>query len=207
MIFQYIALAAFATGSVLGVFQVFFGVERRGRRRRGARGRPVAAADPAARERETSVIPASLVQAQREISARISLPSVAAFLTFFGLCGYLTSRFTRLSTPVCLILASIAGGLGIVGVLALIKAWAVPSARREVVDERFVLMGHLARVTKAIGESEPGEIVYEVDGIRYTAEALSLDGETVGEGTEVVIERVEGRRAYVEAWAHVEKRL
>jgi hypothetical protein len=68
-------------------------------------------------------------------------------------------------------------------------------------------MGHLARVTKPIGEVEAGEIVYEVDGVPYTAAAMSLDGGAMETGTDVVIERVEDGVAHVEEWAHVEKRL
>jgi membrane protein implicated in regulation of membrane protease activity len=200
---SHLFLASFVVGAVLGVFQVFFGVERRTRRSKRHPGGAEAAPADAAK----SMIPASLVQAQKEISARISLPSVAAFLTFFGLVGYLVSRFTELSTLVRVIIAAAAGGLGVVGVLALIKAWAVPSARREVVDERFVLMGHLARVTKPIGEAEAGEIVYEVDGVPYTAAAMSLNRDALEAGTDVVIERVEDGVAHVEEWAHVEKRL
>ena len=201
---SHLFLASFVVGAVLGVFQVFFGVERRTRRPRRP---PPGATAAGPSDAQRSMIPASLVQAQKEISARISLPSVAAFLTFFGLVGYLVSRFTDLSTLVRVIIAAAAGGLGVVGVLALIKAWAVPSARREVVDERFVLMGHLARVTKPTAGAEAGEILYEVDGVPYTAAAMSLDGGALEAGTDVVIERVEHGVAYVEEWAHVEKRL
>ena len=196
MILHYIFIAAFTAGLILGVFQMLFGVERRSRRGRTAQESP-----------QPGSIPYSLAHAHREISTRISLPSLGGFLTFFGLVGYLLSRFTVLGPIAQIVLASIAGGLGITAVLALIRAWAVPSARREVVDERFVLMGHLATVTSPIGEEVPGEIAYEVDGVRYTARALTLNGETAPDGSEVVIERVEDGYAYVEAWAHVEKRL
>ena len=83
----------------------------------------------------------------------------------------------------------------------------VPSARDEVVDERYLLQGHFARVTSAIAGSEPGAIVYEVNGTRYATKALSVDGTPVDADTEVVIERVEDGVAYVEPWARVEERL
>lgn len=192
MILYYLFIGSFACGLVLGVFQMLFGVERR------SRPGPVT---------DTGAIPHTLAHAHREISARISLPSAAAFLTFFGLTGYLLTRFTAFGPLARIALAAIAGGVGIAGVLALIKAWAVPSARREIVDERFVLMGHLARVTTAIASDHPGEIEYDVDGTRYTARAWSVERESVAAGSEVVIERVEDGFAYVEAWTHVEKRL
>lgn len=196
MILQYIFVASFTAGLILGVFQMLFGVERRSRR-----GKVIEVAP------QPGSIPYSLAHAHREISARISLPSLGAFLTFFGLVGYLLSRFTVLGPVAQVVLASIAGALGITAVLALIRAWAVPSARREVVDERFVLMGHLATVTSPIAEDTPGEITYQVEGVAYTARAWTVNGEAVPEGSEVVIERLEDGYAYVEAWAHVEKRL
>ena len=196
MILQYIFVASFTAGLILGVFQMLFGVERRSRR-----GKVIEVAP------QPGSIPYSLAHAHREISARISLPSLGAFLTFFGLVGYLLSRFTVLGPAAQVVLASIAGALGITAVLALIRAWAVPSARREVVDERFVLMGHLATVTSPIAEDTPGEITYQVEGVAYTARAWTVNGEAVPEGSEVVIERLEDGYAYVEAWAHVEKRL
>ena len=196
MILHYIFIGSFTAGLILGVFQMLFGVERRSRRRKGVQEPP-----------QPGSIPYSLAHAHREISARISLPSLGAFLTFFGLVGYLLFRFTVLGPVAQIVLASIGGALGITAVLALIRAWAVPSARREIVDERFVLMGHLATVTVPISEDSPGEIAYEVDGVRYSARARTVNGETVPEGSEVVIERLENGYAYVEAWAHVEKRL
>jgi len=196
VILHYTFIGCFTAGLILGVFQMLFGVERRSRRGKGAE---IPAPQPGS-------IPYSLAHAHREISTRISLPSLGAFLTFFGLVGYLLSRFTGLGPVAKIVLASVAGALGITVILALIRAWAVPSARREIVDERFVLMGHLATVTSPIAEGSPGEIAYEVDRIRYTARAWTVNGESVPEGSEVVIERVEDGYAYVEAWAHVEKR-
>jgi hypothetical protein len=97
--------------------------------------------------------------------------------------------------------------LGAGAAVAVILRWAVPSAKRDVVDERFALMGHLARVTRAIEETVAGEIEYEMDGRRHAVEALSLEGDAIAAGTEVVIERVEDGHAYVEPWLQVEKRL
>lgn len=192
MILQYVFIGSFGGGLILGVFQMLFGVERR------------SVVPPVA---DTGSIPYGLAYAHREISARISLPSTAAFLAFFGLVGYLLTRFTVLGPVARTALAVAAGGIGILAVLAVVKAWAVPSARREVVDERFVLMGHLAHVTAPIGTDQAGEIAYEVDGRRYTARAWTIDREPVPSGSDVVIERIEDGYAYVEAWMHVEKRL
>ena len=50
-----------------------------------------------------------------------------------------------------------------------------------------------------------GEIVYEVDGRRYTVPARSWDGEPIALDADVVIERVEDGVAIVERWAQVEE--
>ena len=70
-----------------------------------------------------------------------------------------------------------------------------------------MLQGHLARVLGAIGPADAGQISYDVDGARYAARAVSIDGQAVPAGTEVVIERIEDGIAYVEPWSAVERRL
>jgi hypothetical protein len=177
-------LASFTGGLLLGVYLMARGVEKR---RRGAPDIPLAG--PA------------------EPKAILSLPMVAAFATIFGATGYLLSRFTDLGPAARVAIAAAVGLGGAFGALALVAAWAVPSARQEVVDERYLLQGHFARVTSAIAGAEPGAIVYEVNGTRYAAKALSVDGTPVDADTEVVIERVEDGVAYVEPWARVEERL
>jgi hypothetical protein len=75
-------------------------------------------------------------------------------------------------------------------------------------DPRYVLQGHVATVTAAIGPNGgEGEIAYVVEGARHTVRARGLDGSTAERGTEVVIERIENDIAYVEPWVEVEKRL
>jgi membrane protein implicated in regulation of membrane protease activity len=76
-----------------------------------------------------------------------------------------------------------------------------------VTDDRYLLQGHPASVTRGIPADGEGEIVYEADGRSWTVRARSWDGAPIGAGTEVAIERVEDGVAYVEAWAEVEARL
>ena len=89
-----------------------------------------------------------------------------------------------------------------VGVIA---GWAVPSAARDVPDERYVLQGHLARVTRPINGAVNGEIAFEVEGRRQIATATSLDGTSIAVDAEVVIERLENGIAYVERWTTIAK--
>jgi len=137
----------------------------------------------------------------------VNRQNVAAFLTLFGAAGYLLLRRSPLGAPAVLALAALAGAVGFVLSGMLLNAWALPSARREVVDDRYLMQGHPATVTQAIPAGGEGEIAYEVDGQRWTVAARSWDEGAIERGAEVAIERVEGGVAFVEQWAQVEARL
>jgi hypothetical protein len=136
-----------------------------------------------------------------------NLPTVAAGLALFGALGYLLLRYTTLATPAVLGISGGAGLAGAIGMYALIAGWALPSARREVEDERFLLQGFPARVTRAIRPGGEGEIVYEHNGERLVAVARGVDGRAAEAGIEVVIERMEHGVAYVELWSTIEREL
>jgi hypothetical protein len=181
-------------GLGLAVGSMFFGVERR---------RPAPPMPPSV----VALVDAVTEAAGQQISARYQLPVLAAFTWFFGAVGYVLTRYTELGVLLRLLIASGAGAAATVGVVLLIAKWAIPRARQEVVDVRYLLQGHIARVRRAIGATDPGEIEYEVDGVRFRLPARSVDDSLVESNTEVVIERIEDGRAYVEPWVHVEKRL
>lgn len=140
---------------------------------------------------------------------RISLgvPVAASLTSAFGLTGYLLRRFTVLPTWGVVLLAASGAALAVSSAILLVKRWAVPHALRDIPDERFVLQGQLAVVTEAIPPGGAGEIAYQVDDRRFTTPACSIDGEALGAGTDVVIDRVEDGVVYVEDWARVELRL
>jgi membrane protein implicated in regulation of membrane protease activity len=193
MALRWTFLGAFLIGLILAVRYMIIGVEK------ASRSAPAGPASSAA-FRGPQESPA-------EYRTRVVLPAIAGFGAAFGVVGYALTRLTLLGAAPRLGLAGAAGLLGAGAAVAVILSWAVPSAKREVVDERFTLMGHLARVTRAIGGESAGEIEYEMDGRRHTVSALSLEGGAVAAGTEVVIERVENGHAYVEPWLQVERRL
>jgi hypothetical protein len=182
-------LGALLLGLLLGVFSMLHGVERDG---------------PASPARAPGSAPD---QAASEPSASLKLPLIAAFASVFGLAGYLVARYTTLPVPAELGVATTLGALGALGAAALVLKWAIPSARADVVDERYLLQGHPARVVEAITASAPGTIEYEVEGKRVVHAACSFDGAAIAPGTDVVIDRVEEGVAYVEMWALVEARL
>ena len=172
------------------------GVERRPR---GAAPSPEAVGPLVSRE--------SLMEASNAISARFHVPLIAAFATIFGSLGYLLTRYSALGVFARLAIATVAGGIAAAGAVTLIARWALPSARRDVPDERYLWQGMLAQVTAPISPEMPGRIALEIDGTRHAVIARSVTGDSIGPGADVVIERIEGGMAFVEPWATVERRL
>lgn len=183
-------LASFVIGLLLAVRAMLHGIERPAKAARSSRAAtgaaPVAAAAP------------------RFV---INLPTTAGFATGFGATGYLLARYTTLSRVPEVLIALVAGAAGAAGALTLVAAWAIPAAKAEVVDERYVLQGAPARVLSIAGGGSSGTIEYQNDGATLTARAAGLDGVLLVAGAEVVIERIEDGIAYVEPWDRVEARL
>jgi membrane protein implicated in regulation of membrane protease activity len=141
-----------------------------------------------------------------ERSFRISPPIAIAFSIAFGALGTMLTR-RGVSTPTTL---AIAVALGVVFSLItaqLVRRWWRVTPEHDVDDERYILQGHLARVTKPIREGVDGEVAFEIEGDQRVLRARGFEEATLAVGTEVVIERIEDDVAYVEAWLEVEKRL
>ncbi len=182
---RYTYAASFLLGLLLGVRAMLHGVER-----------------PA--KTKTPLDPNATTGRRFELNLR----TTAGFATAFGLTGYLLTRFTGLGVAVDLLIASAAGAAEkAVGVLLLIAAWAIPAAKAEVTDERYLLQGALARVIGVADRGASGTVTYASAGITQTTRATALEGTHLEVGNEVVIERIEDGVAYVEAWARVEARL
>jgi hypothetical protein len=149
-----------------------------------------------------------IARTQERLRASIfNLPTVGGWLTAFGITGYLLDRYSSLGSGAKLSIAA-AVGLGVAsGVYALIAGWAVPSARREVPDDRYLLQGHFGVVTQPIESGRDGAIRYEDEGREHVVAARMLDGSPVAAGTEIVIERVEDGVAFIELWSVIEKQL
>ena len=177
---RFVFVALFIFGLLLGVFAMFHGVERQARD--VSRGAPT-----------------------RRFS--LNLPTIAGFATVFGLAGYLFSRYSTLSPAAVTGLAAIIGAASAIGALSLVAGWAIPGAKAEVVDERYVLQGCIARVIEVAEGGVGGVIAFDVGGVRQTAVAAGLDGVHLAFGEDVAIERVEAGVAYVEPWSQVEARL
>ncbi len=177
------------SGLVLGVFAMLYGTERRVRHA------------VAPHERHSEHDPAA------EPSAVFNLASIAAFTFGFGLTAYLLTRFSPLPILAHVAIAGISGGVAMGLQSVLIARWAIPSARAEHVDERYLLQGTIGRITRDIPSDAAGEMEYLLDGDAYRLPARSLDNTAVAMETDVVIDRVEHGVAFVELWARVEERL
>ena len=182
-------LLLFLTGLVLGVFAMLYGTERR-----------VHPAQ-APHERQSEHDPAA------EPSPVFNLASIAAFATGFGLAAYLASRYGSWPLAAELLVAAGAGALFLTLQSVLIARWAIPSARADHPDARYLLQGTIGRVTRDVPLAGEGTMRYELDGDAYDLPVRGMDGQALAEGTEVVIDRVEAGIAYVESWAVVEQRL
>jgi membrane protein implicated in regulation of membrane protease activity len=142
-----------------------------------------------------------------ERSFRISPPVAIVFSIVFGAAGTLLSR-RSVASPAERV--ALAGGLGLaVSLIAarLLRRWWTVTPEHDVDDERYVLQGHIARVTKPIREGVDGEVEFDIGTEHRVLPARSFDDGALPAGTEVVIERIENDVAYVEAWMEVEKRL
>ncbi len=140
-----------------------------------------------------------------ERSFRMSPAVFSVFGIVFGLTGYLlNARLTALTLfATSVALASVAA----LGAARLVTRWWAVVPEHDVDDERYVLQGHIARVTKSIRPEVDGEVAFEVEGERHVLRARGIDHGSLDVETEVVIERIEEDVAFVEPWAEVEKRL
>jgi len=170
-------LGAFILGLLIAVAIMLFGIERRAK--------------------------SALVSSESAI--RTSLPLLAAFAIGFGAAGYSLSRIMSAGSA---FLAAVAIGLAAGSLMRWIvaKSASMP-VEHDVDDERYVLQGHVARVVSSINAGSEGRISFDVGSEQRTLRARSLDDASVDEGTEVIIERIEGDLAYVEPWLQVEQRL
>ena len=184
-------LVCLVVGLLLAVYAMLYGVERR---------RVPASPLP---PHEAS----AAYDSAAEPSPVFNLQVASALVATFGVTGYLLTRFTTLGVLPRAAIAGAVAAASAAGAMTLLARWVIPGARREVVDERYVLQGHPACVTRAMGAENAGQIVYEADGRRHRIAARSWDGEPLEPGVEVAIERVEDGVAYVERWARVEERL
>jgi hypothetical protein len=140
-----------------------------------------------------------------ERSFRLSPAVLSVFGVVFGLTGYLLGArlpgFGGFAASLAL------GFIAAFAAARLVTKWWAVVPEHDVDDARYVLQGHIARVTKSISPEVDGEVAFEMEGERHVLRARGIDHASLDVETEVVIERIEEDVAFVEPWAEVEKRL
>ena len=128
--------------------------------------------------------------------------TLAAFLGWFGGCGFLLERYGNLLTPIVLGAATVAGLVGS-AILFWFMAKVLLPHERELTAEDTAVAGVLGRVSGPIREGGTGEIQFSQNGARRFAVARSEDGVAIPRGVEVVVMRYEQGIAWVRRWDEV----
>jgi membrane protein implicated in regulation of membrane protease activity len=125
--------------------------------------------------------------------------TLAAFLCWFGGCGYLLTRAGALGGSVILLLAVLTGLAG-GSLLFWFLARVLLPHERELTAADTATVGALGLVTAPIREGGTGEVHFSQNGARCFAPARSDTGAALPRGTEVVVLRYEQGIAYVSPW-------
>ena len=134
-------------------------------------------------------------------------PAIIAFLLACGIAGYLLARYRSMSPLAAIVGASVLGILWAAFVTRLAVATARIQPEHDPDDPRYILQGRVGVVITSIPIDGEGMIEYDDGGARRSLRARDIDTQAIAAGQEVCIERVESDVAYVELWAHVERRL
>ena len=137
--------------------------------------------------------------AQRADVSPVNGFTLAAFLCWFGGCGYLLSRFGSLVMPVVLGVATITGLAG-AAVLFWFLARVLMPHERALTAADTDIVGALGRVSGTIREDGAGEIQFSQNGVRRFAVARSEAGVAIPREVEVVVMRYEQGIAWVRRW-------
>lgn len=132
-----------------------------------------------------------------------NLPTIMAFLAWFGGAGWLMSSLKGPGALLVLAIACLSGFIG--GSIAFWFLAKVLMGRDHAMKRSdYRMVGVLATVNSPIREGRTGEIIYSQGGARKTAWARSEDGKGIGQGEEVVVIRYEKGIAYVRRWTEME---
>ena len=132
-------------------------------------------------------------------SSAINLPTLTAFLMWFGAAGYLLSRFADWRLLLVLASATLSGLVG-----ASIVFWFL--ARVLLANERplnpadYDMTGMLGRLSGSLRARGTGEMIFTQQGRRCGVPVRSESGEPLPSGTEVIVTHFEGGIAYVRTW-------
>ena len=128
----------------------------------------------------------------------LNMPTIMAFITWFGGAGYVFTRTLGLGAVFAVPMALLSGLTGGTIMFVLLSRLLWPMMSKPMSRADYSLPGTSARVVSPIRAGGVGEIVYSKGGSRFTAGARSVDGQPVARGEEVVILRYERGLAYVQ---------
>jgi hypothetical protein len=128
--------------------------------------------------------------------------TLAAFLCWFGGCGYLLTRYGGFVAPMVLLLATATGLIG-----GTIIFWFLSRVlgkhEKELTAADTDIIGALGRVSGTIRPEGAGEIQFSQNGSRRFAVARSEAGIAIPRDVEVVVMRYEQGIAWVRRWDEV----
>jgi hypothetical protein len=128
--------------------------------------------------------------------------TLAAFLCWFGGCGYLLERFGGFVMPVVLGIATVTGLAG-AAILFWFLARVLAPHERELTAADTDVVGVLGRVSGTIRSDGIGEIQFSQNGVRRFAVARSEAGVAIPRDVDVVVMRYEQGVAWVRRWDEV----
>jgi hypothetical protein len=142
---------------------------------------------------------------ERRPSPFFNTPAAAALAIVFGAVGYLLVTRSTLGNGNVFLIAIGSAAAATTGAIILLSRWALPYSGNR--DDDETIQGMLARVTRTISPSNPGEIVFQADGVDHTLVAESIQELEIPRDAEVVIDSIRDGVARVELWSTVEQRL
>ena len=146
--------------------------------------------------------PAGRVAAHSHVGGSISwlnASTMLAFLAWFGGTGYILAKNSRFTAAFSLLIASTAG-LAAGWLLFKFMAKIVKMSDAQLNDWDYRMEGSLGTLSIAIRENGTGEVIFEQNGARKSVGARTENGQTLPQGTEVVISRYESGIAFVRRW-------
>jgi membrane protein implicated in regulation of membrane protease activity len=128
--------------------------------------------------------------------------TLAAFLCWFGGCGYLLERYANFAMSLVLGFSTMTGIVG-AAILFWFMARVLLPHERELTAADTEVVGVLGKVTGTIREDGAGEIQFSQNGARRFAVARSEAGVAIPRDVEVVVMRYEQGVAWVRLWDEV----
>jgi hypothetical protein len=131
-----------------------------------------------------------------------NLPTLAAFLAWFGGTGYLLTRFSTFWVGAGLLLSALSGLIG-GGIIFLFLSRVLISEEENMDPADYEMVGVLGKLCVSIRQGGTGELLYSQMGTRRVCGARSEDGAAIAKGSEVVVTRYEKGIAYVRLWSEM----